>query len=154
MGKSYWFAGGETEAEAKRKITQAKTKRSAGSSAPQKVQKKSSQQLKPTLGICSDAGTHGNPGPCEYQVTDLNGNVLGHKHLGIHTNNYAELAGIGAMIQLAIAQGHQKLYTDSKIAMIWIRKGILGPNVQEAEQILAMIRKIQNFSKPILNWSF
>lgn len=143
QGKPYWFAGGETESEAKTRIMQAKAKRTSGSAKPKKTKKVPLVSNKPTVGICSDAGTHGNPGPSEYQVTDLSGNLLSHKHLGVHTNNYAELAGIGAMIQYAIAHHHQKLYTDSKIAMIWIKKNQLGPTVHEADQILAMIGKIR-----------
>ena len=98
---------------------------------------------KPVEGLTSDAGTHGNPGPCEFQVTDIHGNTIMHKHLGVHTNNYAELAGIAGMIQCAIERGETKLWTDSQIAMGWIKSGRLGPTVREPELIMGLIRDIQ-----------
>lgn len=98
---------------------------------------------RPTAGICADAGTHGNPGPCEYQVCDLGGTVLQHEHLGVHSNNYAELAGIEAMITVALEHGHQQLWTDSKIAMGWIATGRVGPTVHERETIITMARRIK-----------
>ena len=97
---------------------------------------------RPTEGICADAGTHGNPGPCEYQVCDLAGNRLAHEHLGVHSNNYAELSGIAAMIELALAHGHTKLWTDSKIAMGWIATGRVGATVHEREVIVAIAKRI------------
>lgn len=147
-GKPYAFAGGATETEAKAKLHQGKKKRASAPSKG-KPKKKAAPPAAdiPTVGICSDAGTHGNPGPCEYQVTTLDGKLLVHKELGVHTNNYAELAGIGAMIQYAIDHGDTKLYTDSKIAMIWIASGKLGEKVHEKDALMAMIRKIQRLLK-------
>lgn len=142
-GKPFAFAGGETEAAAKAKLLASKKKKT-GTRAPKTKKVTASTAAIPKEGICSDAGTHGNPGPCEFQVTDLDGNRLLHKHLGTHTNNYAELAGIGAMVQYAIANNETQLYTDSKIAMIWIEKGRLGPNVHEAELLMKMIVKIRS----------
>ena len=150
-GTSYAFASGldATEALAKLKAGQAKLHAAQGKTIktqnPTKNNSRSSKSTSPipTSGLTSDAGTHGNPGPCEYQVTDIKGNVLLHKQLGVHTNNYAELAGIGAMIQYAIGHGETLLWTDSKIAMGWIKTGKLGPSVREPELIMKLIQKIQ-----------
>jgi len=154
-GKPYPFAGGTSESEAMAKIRNAKKKFSAraGSSRKSTPQLKEKALDKPSKGICADAGTHGNPGPCEYQVTDLTGKRLRHRHLGVHTNNYAELAGIGAMVKYAIEHDETELYTDSKIAMIWLEKAKLGPTVREADLILDMIHQIRKLlgKNPQLN---
>lgn len=101
----------------------------------------------PTEGLTADAGTHGNPGPCEYQVTDIRGKVLAHKHLGVHTNNFAELAGIKGMIEVAAERGETILWTDSKIAMGWIKSKKLGPTVREPELIMELIYAINDLLK-------
>ena len=156
-GKPYAYAGGKDRAGAMAKLKAGKKKRNAGlrkgfAGAPKKVHggnlnvpKKNRPRAPdyPKVGITSDAGTHGNPGPCEYQVTDLNGKVLLHKKLGVHTNNYAELAGIGNMIQYAVKHGETVLWTDSAVAMIWIKSAKLGPAVREKESIMKMIQKIR-----------
>lgn len=144
-GKPYPFAGGIDDAQAMAKIHHAKKKRTTRPGPAKKSPTKpvTGAADYPKTGICADAGTHGNPGPCEFQVADLKGNRLMHKHLGVHTNNYAELAGIGAMVQYAIEHGETELYTDSKIAMIWLEKGRLGPTVHEADLIMKMIVRIQ-----------
>lgn len=98
---------------------------------------------KPTQGICSDAGTHGNPGESEYQVTDLNGTLLKHEHLGIHSNNYAELMGILGSITYAIDHQISEIWTDSMIGMTWIESGKVGKNVNERDLILDIVDEIQ-----------
>jgi len=151
QGQSYAYAAGFTYAEALQRLKAGKKKFAAAKARGwDPTQKKTTNtkastkvEPKPTEGLTSDCGTHGNPGPCEYQVTDLDGKVLDHKHLGIHTNNYAELAGIGAMIKQALKMGETILWTDSKIAMIWIRSAKLGENVREKEAIMAMILAIR-----------
>lgn len=140
-GKNVPFGSGVTRDEALEKVARSRayidkngsktTKAAAPVGAP------------PREGICSDAGTHGNPGPCEYQVCDLKGKVLEHKKLGVHTNNYAELAGIGAMLQYAAINGITKCWTDSQIAIGWIASGRLGPTVHERDVILRMVTEIQ-----------
>ncbi len=136
-GKKLAFAGGVDEAAAMEKLLATRDWQLAKHGVKKKVTDK-----RPSEGICSDAGTHGNPGPCEFQVTDLRGKLLLHRHLGVHSNNYAELAGIEGMIQVAIERGETLLWTDSKIAMIWIRSQRLGESVHEPEQIMALIRRI------------
>ena len=144
-GTSMAFAGGLTEAEAKHKLLAGKEKRKFVRSV--KKQSSSTEPRRaasyPTVGLTSDAGTHGNPGPCEYQVTDIRGRRLAHRELGVHSNNYAELAGIGAMIQCALRLGERVLWTDSQIAIIWIRSGKIGENVREPEAVKGLIEDIR-----------
>ncbi len=151
-GSPYPFAGGVD-----REAALAKLNRSAGAQnrhharstsgtgkAPQRSRSSATAGPRPTVGICADAGTHGNPGPCEYQVADLAGTILVHEHLGVHSNNYAELAGIAAMIEYALGHGHDTLWTDSKIAMGWIASGRVGSTVHERETIVGMARRIKH----------
>ena len=140
-GKSYPFAGGPDRETALGKLLASKKKMS-GTYRPKPKPKTRPTNL-PTEGLTSDAGTHGNPGPCEYQVTDISGRVLEHRRLGVHTNNYAELAGILGMVRKAIETGDTLLWTDSTIAMGWIRSGSVGQGVHEPELIREMVVKIQ-----------
>ncbi|CAM2064559.1 Ribonuclease H [Sulfidibacter corallicola] len=147
-GKKFPFAGGVDEAEALAKLEATREKQLAFHE-----KKNTSKSAKapvgprPTEGICSDAGTHGNPGPCEYQVCDLSGKRLDYKHLGVHTNNYAELAGIEAMIRYAIKHSANPLWTDSQISLGWIKSGKLGPTVREPKLIMNMLKSIQALLK-------
>jgi ribonuclease HI len=145
-GKPYLVAGGATEAEARAKIRNVKRQRAAGGGSVNKAKKSQTTAApsgKPREGITSDAGTHGNPGPSEYQITDMAGNRLEHKKLGVHSNNYAELAGILAMIEYAVKHGESILWTDSQIALGWIKTGRIGERVHERDKIVAMVSKIR-----------
>ena len=140
-GKPYAFAGGPDRESALAKLIASK-KKMKGTYKPKKKSITKPATL-PTQGLTSDAGTHGNPGPCEYQVTDISGRVLEHRRLGVHTNNYAELAGILGMVRKAKETGDTLLWTDSVIAMGWIRTGRIGLGVHEPELIRDMVVKIQ-----------
>lgn len=155
-GQPYAYAGGPDRDAAMAKLSrsrgaqqrhreQGRSGDRAGAASASKRASSSSraQGDRPTAGICADAGTHGNPGPCEYQVCDLSGTTLAHAHLGVHSNNYAELAGIAAMIEYALAHEHRVLWTDSQIAMGWIDTGRVGPTVHEREQVIAMAKAIK-----------
>lgn len=136
-GRNIRFAGGATEPEALAKVIRSKSHRD------RKAIPRPARSDLPTEGICSDAGTRGNPGPSEYRIADLEGLELEHRMLGIHSNNYAELAGIGAMVQYAIRRGHSILWTDSKIAIGWIQTGRVGIEVHERPIIIKMAGKIR-----------
>jgi len=148
QGKPFAFAGGPDRSAALAKLAAtrgaqmgyARKKAAAPAANPATAGHRPADY--PTAGLTSDAGTHGNPGPCEYQVTDIGGRLLEHRKLGVHTNNYAELAGILAMVRLAIKTGETLLWTDSTIAMGWIRTCRLGPSVAEPERILEFTREI------------
>lgn len=142
-GKNVPFGSGVSRAEAMEKVARSRAYINGGSGGIKAGKAKAAAGPRPTTGICSDAGTHGNPGPCEYQVCDLDGKVLEHKRLGVHTNNYAELAGIGAMVKYAIANKVEKCWTDSQIAIGWINSGRIGPTVHERDVILKMALRIQ-----------
>lgn len=149
-GKKLPFGSGFSREEALEKVARSRAYMDKKPDAPGFFEKDRAKATaagpRPSSGICSDAGTHGNPGPCEYQVTDLQGKVLVHEHLGIHTNNYAELYGIKAMIEYGAANGQMVGYTDSKIAMGWIEKcgkgGHVGERVHEREAIRALAAEI------------
>jgi ribonuclease HI len=152
-GKSVAFGSGFTREEALEKVARSRAYLEKGGGSKHKPVAKAAAGPRPTEGICSDAGTHGNPGPCEYQVCDLKGRVLEHKHLGVHTNNYAELAGIGAMLRYAAEHDIEKCWTDSQIAIGWIDSGRLGPTVRERDVIMTMVKEIQGIlsKNPKLN---
>jgi len=81
--------------------------------------------------LCSDAWTSGNPGIGGYQVvqfTVLDGivtekkKILGRDFTDPHTNNFFELAGIGAALRyLKENPGIESIYSDSNTALSWIR---------------------------------
>ena len=102
---------------------------------------------KPETGICSDAGTHGNPGESEYQIADMNGHVLKHEHLGVHTNNYAELMGILRSIEYAKENNFTEIWTDSAIGMNWIESNKIGKTVHERDEIISIVSKIRLLQK-------
>ncbi|MCB1050445.1 MAG: hypothetical protein KDC71_07580 [Acidobacteria bacterium] len=141
-GTSRRFVSGPTATDAEQRLNQLIHPGNARIQSPKKS-KPARPASYPTLGICSDAGTHGNPGPCSFRVTRLDGHILLEKELGVHSNNYAALAGIGAMIQSAIVSGEKLLWTDSQIALGWIANGRIGMQVHERETIIRMVQKIQ-----------
>lgn len=98
---------------------------------------------KPTVGLCSDAGTHGNPGPCECKVTDMTGRVLRHVHLGHGTNNFAELSGILESVQIAKDMHIPMVWTDSKVCLQWIHSGKIGGKVAQRERIIDLVMQIR-----------
>lgn len=142
-GKPYPFAGGASVEEAKAKIRHAKAKRAHPAPRAKALKTPVMRKGLPTAGITSDAGTRGNPGPSEFQITDLEGNRLAYQSLGVHSNNFAELAGIKAMIEYAIEHGETQLWTDSQIAIGWIQTGRIGEQVHERDKILAMVKQIR-----------
>ncbi|MCB0280686.1 MAG: hypothetical protein KDD94_14345, partial [Calditrichaeota bacterium] len=99
---------------------------------------------KPTIGICCDAGTRGNPGPAEYNVADLNGKILEHKELGVRTNNYAELSGILAALNYCKANGIDLLWTDSQVSMQWIENGQPGKDVHDRDELIKLLSRIDH----------
>ena len=80
--------------------------------------------MKPTKGICVDAGTIGNPGLCFYRGLDLEtGKLLFEADVGMATNNIAEfLACIHAIHYLKKNKLNLDIYTDSLTAIAWVRK--------------------------------
>lgn len=141
------FAAGETYEEALEKLTRFKKVSGLGAKKPKNSAKPVPNEI-PTEGICSDGACSGNPGPSEYQVTDLAGNRIIHKKLGIRSNNFAEIAGIGAMVKYAIASKETNLlWTDSKIALGWILTQRIGQTVHDRSLIVKMAHIIHELLK-------
>lgn len=140
------FASGLRYEEALEKLNHTRKRKAKKTGFEKKKGKPGSKKcLKPSEGICSDGATSGNPGPSEYQVTDLLGNVIVHRKLGIRSNNFAELAGIGAMVKYAIQSGETKiLWSDSKIAMGWIFTQRIGQTVRDRALIQKMALVIRD----------
>lgn len=80
--------------------------------------------MKPTKGICVDAGTIGNPGICFYRGLDLeSGKLLFEANIGMATNNIAEfLACVHAIHYVKKNNLNMDIYTDSLTAIAWVRK--------------------------------
>ncbi|PIE02672.1 MAG: hypothetical protein CSA81_05820 [Acidobacteria bacterium] len=139
------FAGGLTYEQALNKLRRMKAIKPTNKEQCRKPAFSGKKGDYPTEGLCSDGGTRGNPGQAEYQVSDIIGNTILHKKLGVHSNNYAELAGIGAMVKYAIQSRETHiLWTDSKIAMGWIQTLRIGQAVRERAMIVKMATIIKN----------
>jgi len=76
--------------------------------------------------IAVDASTRpGNPGPTEYRGVDLStGEVVFSEHIGVATNNIGEFLAIADAATL----GDVEIYSDSKTAIAWIKKGKCNTN--------------------------
>ncbi|PPK85587.1 ribonuclease HI [Neolewinella xylanilytica] len=114
--------------------------------------------------ISVDAACSGNPGRMEYQgVTTTSGQRLFHRAFPLGTNNIGEfLALVHALAFLQKqAQPDLPIYTDSKIAMGWIRKGkcktTLARNAKTAELYDLIDRaeawlKANTITNPVYKW--
>ena len=114
--------------------------------------------------ISVDAACSGNPGKMEYQgVTTSGKRQLFHRAFPLGTNNIGEFLGLVHALAFLKKQ-HQPdlpIYTDSKIAMGWIRKGkcmtTLKRNAQ-TEELYATIEKAEAWLKentitnPVYKW--
>ena len=86
------------------------------------------------IGVCVDASCRGNPGPVEYQGVDLQtGKVLFHS--GPYkdgTNNIGEFLALVHALALHKKECWNKpIYTDSNIAISWIKKKRCGSTMME-----------------------
>ena len=76
----------------------------------------------PTLGICVDASTRGNPGISQYQIIDLNGKVRKVKSKKFYsTNNIAEFIALCHAIHYCFENEDDNLFTDSQTALSWVK---------------------------------
>lgn len=150
-GKPFRFCAAPTVDLARARLSSLGSAPAARQHRPLRLQPPRSARGRPAIGLCSDAGTHGNPGPCEYQVADLAGNILRHEHLGIGTNNFAELAGIAAAIEVARALNESVVWTDSQVCLTWIRSGRVGESVAQRDRVLSLVASIQKQLKQAPN---
>ncbi len=114
--------------------------------------------------ISVDAACSGNPGRMEYQgVTTSGKKQLFHRAFPLGTNNIGEFLAL--VHALAFLQQQEQsdlpIYTDSKIAMGWIKKGkcktTLVRNAQTAELYEMVARaeawlKANRITNPVYKW--
>lgn len=141
-GNPYRHAGGRSLDEARLKLALPRS-RSADASATVNRPRRAGS-ARPEEGICSDGACSGNPGPSEWQVTDLCGVRLAHQAIGRHTNNYAELAGLLAAVRLAADTGERTVWTDSATVLHWVSTGWPGSSVAEREAICKMVDDVRS----------
>ncbi len=113
--------------------------------------------------ISVDAACSGNPGVMEYQgVHTSDGTQIFHKKFSLGTNNIGEFLAIVHALALFKQQGNETpIYTDSKIAMGWVKKkkantklvrnaktALLHELISRAE---AWLRN-NTYKNPILKW--
>ncbi len=101
-----------------------------------------------------DGGSRGNPGPSGYGavIEDGRGQVVARlsEFLGIQTNNYAEYAGLLAVLKWAITHGHRRLkvVSDSEL-MVKQMKGqykVASPGLRPLwEEAKGLARKLDGF---------
>lgn len=134
-------------------------RRTSGSSRPSVSR---SAIVLPSLSV--DAACSGNPGRMEYQgVSTRTKERLFHQAFPLGTNNIGEFLGLVHGLAWCQAQNLPELpiYTDSKIAMGWIRKKKCkttlkpGPRTQELLDLIARgeawLRE-HTYQNPILKW--
>ncbi len=113
--------------------------------------------------ISVDAACSGNPGVMEYQGVDTRtGNRLFHQRFDLGTNNIGEFLAIVHALALLQQQGSDlPIYTDSKNAMLWVRKKACKttlPRQAGTERLFQMIDRAEQWlhahtwSNPILKW--
>jgi ribonuclease HI len=114
--------------------------------------------------ISVDAACSGNPGKMEYQgVTTSGGRRLFHRAFPLGTNNIGEFLGLvhGLAFLKKNNQPTLPIYTDSKIAMGWIRKGKCKttlPRNAKTEALYEMIERAEAWleqhevTNPIYKW--
>lgn len=94
--------------------------------------------------LFSDCWTSGNPGKGGYRVVTHDKRVVVEKNFEQpHTNNWFELAGVGAAVKYLIANGGKIVYTDSFIVYQWIRKDPRR-NTRERTDIMSMLNIIRS----------
>ena len=102
-----------------------------------------------------DGGSRGNPGPAGYgaHITDAQGHTIAElsEYLGIRTNNFAEYAGLLAVLDWALANGHPavKLVSDSELMVKQIQGKYkvnspdLKPLWQQARERIARLDRFE-----------
>lgn len=113
--------------------------------------------------ISVDAACAGNPGVMEYQgVHTRTGEQYFHQKFNLGTNNIGEfLALVHVLAMLKKLDKNTPIYTDSKIAMGWVKakkcKTKLEKNIK-TEALFEVVRRAEiwlhnnSFTNPILKW--
>ena len=95
---------------------------------------------------CDGYTIGGNPSRGGYVVTDLDSKpmIIRNSEL-VHSNNFFELFGILAALEIAVKNYTDKpyrIYTDSKTCLAWLNGGKCGGTTREQENINKIIDKI------------
>ena len=113
--------------------------------------------------IAVDAACSGNPGVMEYQGVDTKtGMRLFHQKFDKGTNNIGEfLALVHGLAQLKRENRNIPIYTDSKIAMNWVKRKYCGSKLKRSPQtkyLFELVRRAEQWLKSnsydneILKW--
>ena len=113
--------------------------------------------------ISVDAACSGNPGAMEYQgVNTRSGEQVFHQKFPLGTNNIGEFLAIVHALALFGKQGvEMPVYTDSRIAMGWVRQKKCRTNLKRTsttEKLYQLIERAENWLKAntyrnqILKW--
>jgi len=148
------FKGQYSEFMASRPVKPSKRLPAAGAAVPAAIQES----------YCVDAAASGNPGPMEYRCvyTASKREIFHQGPFQNGTNNIGEfLAVVHALAYLKGKDLPQPIYTDSKIAVLWVRakkcKTKLPPNTLNAPLFDLIARaedwlKANSYQNKILKW--
>ena len=144
-------------------IASAKKAYEAGTSLNNKTKNKLSSSLIITPSLSVDAACSGNPGVMEYQgVNTETKEQVFHQKFPEGTNNIGEfLALVHGLAFLQQKKSNLPVYSDSKIAIGWIKKKACKTKLQPSSinaEMFQMIRRAEiwlknnTYSNPILKW--
>lgn len=113
--------------------------------------------------IAVDAACSGNPGEMEYQGVDTKtGGQYFHQKFPLGTNNIGEFLAIVHGLAMLQKSGSKKpIYSDSKIAMGWVKKGKCKttlPHNHKTAKLHEVIERAEKwlstntFENPLLKW--
>lgn len=118
---------------------------------------------KPIKGISVDGACQGNPGRFEYRAVDIETGEelfeLGRHKVYNGTNNIGEfLALVHCLAYCAQNNITAEIYTDSKTAMAWVRKGKANTSFSDDDATVNLLVRAENYLKnnppklEILKW--
>lgn len=137
--ESYWGKDSTQKETANRKTKQ---KNTSGATVSSEIDYNS---------ISVDVGTHGNPGPVEYQGVDTKtGEVIfSYGPISKGTNNLGEfLAIVHALAYLNKMGSNKTIYTDSQNAMKWVKEKKVATTLKRDETTA----EIWHLIDQALNW--
>lgn len=114
--------------------------------------------------IAVDAASSGNPGRMEYRGVDTKTRriLFSQGPFAQGTNNIGEFLALVHGLALLKKQGsHRLIYTDSRIAMGWVRKGKCGTKLKRGPQNKSLFELIDraeawlannSYDTPIVKW--
>ena len=119
-----------------------KSKKQTSTSYPEEVQKNS---------IAVDVGCRGPHGPMEYRGIDLKSNkmIFEYGPYKVGTSNIGEFLAIVEALKWITKTGENKIiYSDSKVAMGWIRKKVCNTTLEDNDKTMEIHAMIDSG----LNW--